>query len=140
MKWVLSVMFICCLNIELFSQQLDFIQFSNVNHNVGTTVVFKLYPTANVYTYLKLDTRSGVLSQVHYAINEDADEAEVLLGKPLYIQGDSTNMVAGRFELYPTKNMWTFILLDQIYGDTWHIQWHMDKEKRSVNRIWKTID
>ena len=105
MKWVLSIIVVCCLNIELFSQQLDYTQFSNVNHNVGATVNFKLYPTANVYTFIKLDTRSGVLSQVHYAINED--EAEVRLGKPVFIEGDSTDMVAGRFELYPTTNMWT---------------------------------
>jgi hypothetical protein len=30
---------------------------------------------------------------------------------------------SGRFTLYPTKNIHTFILLDQETGDAWHVQW-----------------
>ena len=30
---------------------------------------------------------------------------------------------AGRFTLYPTTNIYTFVLLDQETGDAWHVQW-----------------
>ncbi|MEI6662551.1 MAG: hypothetical protein WCL01_10525 [Comamonadaceae bacterium] len=35
----------------------------------------------------------------------------------------------GRFTLYPTRNMYNFILLDQDVGRTWQIQWSTDKEQ-----------
>lgn len=31
--------------------------------------------------------------------------------------------IPGRFNLYSTQNMWTFILLDQVDGRTWQVQW-----------------
>lgn len=41
----------------------------------------------------------------------------------------------GQFALYPTTNNWTFILLDTINGDTYHVQWNQDKDKRGIYRI-----
>ena len=38
----------------------------------------------------------------------------------------------GRFTLYPTKNMYNFILLDQVNGKTWQIQWSIDEENRMI--------
>ena len=38
----------------------------------------------------------------------------------------------GRFFLYPTQNMYNFILLDQIDGRTWQVQWNIDKDKRGT--------
>jgi hypothetical protein len=37
-----------------------------------------------------------------------------------------------RFTLYPTQNMYNFILLDQIDGKTWQVQWSTDPELRGV--------
>jgi hypothetical protein len=37
-----------------------------------------------------------------------------------------------RFTLYSTKNMYTFILLDQIDGKTWQVQWSTDAKNRFV--------
>lgn len=44
--------------------------------------------------------------------------------------------IVGRFTLYPTQNIWTFILLDQIDGGTWQVQWAMEKENRFVIPIY----
>ena len=41
----------------------------------------------------------------------------------------------GRFTLYPTQNMWTFILLDQIDGRMWQVQWSMKEDSRFVIQI-----
>lgn len=35
----------------------------------------------------------------------------------------------GRFFLYPTTNIYTFILLDQINGKTWQVQWGKEGER-----------
>ena len=42
----------------------------------------------------------------------------------------------GRFFLYPTQNMYNFILLDQVDGRTWQVQWSIDKDKRGTWAIY----
>lgn len=135
-KLFFTLSIICC-TILLQAQQSEYLQFNSVNHNSDTNVVYKLFPTNNVYTFIRLNTKTGSLSQVHFNINEkDGAETVVDIGKPYFIKGDDSEMRAGRFDLYPTRNMWTFILLDQYYGDTWHVQWSWDKDKRFVTRIY----
>lgn len=41
----------------------------------------------------------------------------------------------GRFFLYPTTNIYSFILLDQIDGRVWQVQWGKEAE-RMVIRIY----
>lgn len=38
----------------------------------------------------------------------------------------------GRFFLYPTENTYNFILLDQIDGRVWQVQWNIDEQDRGV--------
>ena len=40
------------------------------------------------------------------------------------------------FELYPTQNMYQFILLDKATGRVWHVQWGLEKSKRWIQRIY----
>ncbi|MBU2928600.1 hypothetical protein [Winogradskyella psychrotolerans] len=40
------------------------------------------------------------------------------------------------YRLFSTKNIYNFILLDQIDGRTWQVQWSIDKEDRMVIRIY----
>lgn len=87
---------------------------------------FVLYPTTNVYTFLKLDTRNGKIWQVQYAMDENEFEV-VLNDKPLVYTEK-----AGQFALYPTTNNWTFLLLDTINGDVWHVQWSQDASNRGI--------
>ena len=42
----------------------------------------------------------------------------------------------GRFKLYPTGNMYNFIMVDVIDGRTWQVQWHIDEAKRLVIRFY----
>ena len=42
----------------------------------------------------------------------------------------------GRFKLYPTENMYNFIMVDVIDGKTWQVQWNIDYDKRLCIRIW----
>lgn len=41
----------------------------------------------------------------------------------------------GRFKLYPTGNMYNFIMVDVINGRTWQVQWSTKKDERLVLRI-----
>jgi|TARA_Y100001954_G_scaffold25491_1_gene23211 hypothetical protein len=42
----------------------------------------------------------------------------------------------GRFKLYPTGNMWNFIMVDVIDGRTWQVQWSNKENERIVRRFW----
>ena len=41
----------------------------------------------------------------------------------------------GRFKLYPTGNLYNFIMVDVIDGRTWQVQWNTDYDKRLCYRI-----
>ena len=43
-----------------------------------------------------------------------------------------TDAIPGRFNLYATQNMWTFILLDEVDGRTWQVQWSTDGKEGIV--------
>lgn len=95
--------------------------------------VYKLFPTDNTWASLKLDTRTGKIWQVHYSISKDGYEGTISINSySLVLPEEETN---GRFNLYPTANMYNFILLDQVNGNTYKVQWHNDNDKRFIRRI-----
>lgn len=90
---------------------------------------YKLYPTSNMWTFIKLDTRNGKMWQVQFSIKGDDYRFESSLNTTaLIINGNEP----GRFELYPTQNMYNFILLDGIDGKTWQVQWSTDPENQAI--------
>ncbi|WP_051254382.1 hypothetical protein [Arenibacter latericius] len=96
--------------------------------------IYKLFPTTNYWTFLKLDTRNGKIWQVHFTISKDGYEGELILNSSSLIWDDKE--INGRFTLYPTENMYNFILLDQLNGTTYQVQWNNDENKRFVSRIY----
>lgn len=84
---------------------------------------YKLYPTTNMWIFLKLDTAQGLVKMVQYSM-----EAKNRLEAPInYLPlASGADAIPGRFNLYATQNMWTFILLDEVDGRTWQIQWSLD--------------
>lgn len=92
-------------------------------------VRFKMFPTENIWNFLKLDTKSGEIWQVQYTVNEDY-RGEIKLNDKALVSGDDAEN--GRFTLYPTKNMYNFILLDQVNGKMWQVQWSIDEENRMI--------
>jgi len=81
-------------------------------------VPYCLFPTDNIYTFLKLDTRTGQVWQVQWGKGPEYRWVQPINPKPL-----SDEKQVGRFTLYPTKNIYTFILMDQEDGRQWQIQW-----------------
>jgi len=86
-------------------------------------VPYRLFNTKNIYTFIKLDTREGQLWQVQWG-DKDHRFTDVINSKALVSGGR-----VGRFTLYPTNNIYTFILLDQDTGDSWQIQWGKPEDR-----------
>lgn len=84
---------------------------------------FRLFNTQNIYMLLRLDTRDGRIWQVQWG-DTDHRFLEPLNEEALVSDGES-----GRFTLYPTKNIYAFILLDQETGNAWHVQWGKENER-----------
>jgi hypothetical protein len=100
-----------------------------------TAPCYKLYKTENMWTFLELETFSGRIWQVQYSIN---DEETPRMKTFLNLRSLATNKdeeFAGRFELYPTQNMYNFILLDTYTGKTWQAQWSIDYKNRGIVEI-----
>lgn len=116
---------------SLFLQYADFIaEMSAYQHPR-----FKLYKTENIYNLIKLDTATGRLWQVQYEMNKNSDAMEVAISDTSLVW-DEDDLRTGRYELYPTNNTYTFILLDTELGYTYQVQWNTDPNKRFRMRIY----
>ena len=100
---------------------------SSPDNNVN----FRLFQTNNAWTFLRLDTRNGIISHVQYST--DSNQLIYPLNEEPLVQGDDA--LPGRFFLYPTEKNYIFILLDQIDGRVWQVQWNQDESKRGIWQI-----
>lgn len=95
---------------------------------------YLLFPTKNDFIFLKLNTRNGEVSMVQYSLEDNQLEVKIDSWRyPLVTKEQESN---GRFFLYPTKNFYNFLLVDQINGRVWQVQWSFKKENRMVTRIY----
>ena len=91
---------------------------------------YKFYPTENIYNFLKLDTRTGRIEQVQWSLDNDKEGSTIINNEDLSWSS------GGLFELYPTQNMYQFLLLDKSNGRAWHVQWGMKDKERWIQRIY----
>lgn len=98
-----------------------------------SVVNFRLFATRNMYTFIKLDTRNGRMWQIQWHTKGSDYRYETTLSDISRVSPEDERM--GRFFLYPTTNIYTFILLDQVDGRTWQVQWG-SSEERMVLRIY----
>ena len=100
--------------------------------------IYQLFPTQNYWTFIKLNTRNGKMWQVHFSVGDDKNTGDIALNSiPLVTEEKEIN---GRFTLYPTKNMYNFLLLDQIDGTVVQVQWSLDAKNRGIVSVVKTIE
>lgn len=93
---------------------------------------YQLSPTQNQWTFIKLDTRNGKMWQVQWGFSEKDRMESTLNGVSLVLESEES---VGRFKLYNTDNMWNFILLDQLMGQTYQVQWSFTPSERFVKPI-----
>ena len=104
----------------------------NQNISTDSDVVYRLFATDNSYNFIKLNTRNGQMWQVQWSLKDN--QFETTLSDISRVTKDEEKN--GRFFLYPTTNSYNFILLDQIDGRAWQVQWNFEAEKRMVVRIY----
>lgn len=105
----------------------------HIELNLSLKQRFKLYPTENIYNFLQLDTKTGIIEQVQWSLDSD-NEGSVSINSEDLTYGFGYG--SGSFELYPTKNMYQFLLLDKTTGRKWHVQWGMKSSERWIRRIY----
>ena len=97
-----------------------------------SAIVYRLFSTQNKWTYIKLNTRNGQMWQVQWYTESKSRFTSTLSDISLVNKDEEKN---GRFFLYPTTNIYNFILLDKVDGRTWQVQWGKE-EDRAVIRIY----
>lgn len=80
---------------------------------VSYAQTLQMYSTRNYHNQLRLNTMTGEVQQ----IQDDGQSWEICSAREA--SGDKV----GRFCLYETQNMWTFILLDSYNGRLWQVQY-----------------
>ena len=131
MKKLLLFLFLSVSSISLHAQTKTKPNVvDNVKEIQGSN--FRLFPTTNIWTFIKLDTRNGLMWQVQFSLNSEDRMITSLNLDPLV---SLDKEIKDRFTLYPTQNMYNFILLDQMSGKTWQVQWSIDYINRHITPI-----
>lgn len=108
------------------------LRLENIEYKTEPIARYKLYKTENIYNLLKLDTATGQIEQLQWSLDDDKEGTMVINAEDLSL----LHKQPGTFELYATNNMFQFILLDKVYGRTWHVQWGVSSGKRWIKRIY----
>ena len=128
MKKIILLFLIIVISTTSFAQSQDSVKNESTQQSL-ISVSYRLFPTQNMWTFIKLNTRNGEMWQVQYNMEDNKRFESDLNFIPLVTKEGEIN---DRFTLYPTQNIYTFILLDQINGRTWQVQWSLEPGKRIV--------
>ena len=126
LSWVSALSICCATNIDNTGAGNEDHPSTILSDTVST--VYKLFPTENMWIFIKLNTRNGQMWLIQYSTDNE-NRGEYYFSLPVISPNEETN---SRFTLYPTQNMYNFILLDQISGKTWQAQWSIDIDNRLV--------
>lgn len=74
-------------------------------------VRYRLFDTNNMWTKLLLDSRTGRIWQIAFSVEKEGAILKLPVNKTPLVK--EKNGKDGRFTLYPTVNIWTFILVGQ---------------------------
>ncbi len=91
---------------------------------------FRIVPTQNIWNVLLLDTSTGRVWQVQYALSDTTLAGRWAINLEALVPAADTK--SGRFTLYATHNTFNFILLDQDTGRAWQIQWSLNAKNRGI--------
>ena len=106
-----------------------FAETKKIASNQEAIIPYRLFKTTNMWNFIQLETATGRMWQIQYDIKGDSRGSVVINDKNL---AENKKSIVGRFTLHSTDNMWTFILLDQIDGDTWQVQWSFEESERFI--------
>lgn len=130
MRKLFFVTIFALTTISTFSQSTS--EAPKQNISTDNNVTFRLFSTRNMYTFIKLNTRNGQMWQVQWDTKGSENRVPLSLVKLVSTEEENN----GRFFLYPTTNIYNFILLDQIDGRVWQVQWSTEPKERLVVPIY----
>ncbi len=131
MKKILLVLALMMNAVIMMAQSIDF---PATEYTQDPKANYRLYKTKNNYNFIKLDTRTGQMEMVQWSTKSGGTFTYPLSNeKRVYSLEDE---IPGRFTLYATTNFYNFVLLDQIDGRTWQVQWSTDPDEMMVVRIY----
>ena len=81
--------------LEELEKQVNKIALNTAN----TEPIYRLYPTRNMWNFLKLDTRNGKISMVQFSVEDNEKQFEYELSNKALCE----NTAPGRFMLQPTR-------------------------------------
>jgi hypothetical protein len=128
MKIIIAIVF-ALTTMQSFGQ-LDRKQNGNTSTQNNNAVVYRLFPTQNNSTFIKLNTRNGKMWHVQYDLKEGFNRFTTPLSiEPLVAKEKEIN---DRFTLYSTQSANTYILLDQLDGRIWQVTWATEPTSRGI--------
>ena len=129
MKKILLVLALMMNAVIMMAQSVDF---PATEYTQDPKANYRLYKTQNTYNFIKLDTRTGQMEMVQWSTKDNSMTYPL---SNLKLVASPEEEIPGRFTLYATTNFYNFVLLDQIDGRTWQVQWSIDSNKMMVLRI-----
>jgi len=126
MKTIIIFLALSLLSIVASAQTTSETPVQNISND--SAVVYRLFATKNKWTYIKLNTRNGQMWQVQYSLQEYNREDPLSLTARVSKEEEKN----GRFFLLPTQNIYNFLLLDQIDGRVWQVQWSIEEKNKLV--------
>lgn len=130
MKKMLCIAVMALVAQFTFAQSVDF---PATEYTQDPKANYRLYKTKNIYNFIKLDTRTGQMEMVQWTTN--GFPGTYMLSDVKRVDNPEDE-IPGRFTLYSTTNFYNFVLLDQIDGRTWQVQWSTDPNDMMVLRIY----
>lgn len=125
--YIIAVLLVC----NQYSAGQTVIDFPATEYTQDPKANYRLYKTENMYNFIKLDTRTGQMELVQWSVK--GNRMSYKLSDRILVSHEE--QIPGRFTLYATTNIYQFVLLDQIDGRTWQVQWGIDKDLRWISRI-----
>lgn len=98
-----------------------------VNENQIKT--YRILPTVNMSYFIKLNTRNGQMWHIKFD-QRKTNQLETPLSNFSLVE--KQNEVDNRFILYPSRDRRYFLLLDQINGKIWQVNWDERPEKNNI--------
>ena len=116
MKKIKLLLIFVLISTTLFAQ--DKSKKDNIQKKQSdATDIYELFPTQNIWTFIKLDTRNGKMWQVHFSVNAEDFEGQLVLNSIPFVLEE--NEIKGRFTLFKTKSTRSLIsdlfLLENIF-------------------------
>ena len=90
----------CSKEDKAVLDRLDKIE-QTINNSSAKEPIYKLYPTRNMWNFLKLDTRNGKISIVQFSVEDRDKQFEYSLSDVAIVANESP----GRFVLQTTENL-----------------------------------